>query len=270
MKSILALPNFYQRLIVGSGLAFFLALSLTYSHTQPWDWLFFIPLALISTIALQEFYTLAKRVNHTPLVALGLLTSILSLLAWFLGFSPILILLFAFVGAIFFYLQTQQTALATIAITFFGLLYITLPMALLLDIQFAPEPSTSFWTILIIVATKGADIFAYLVGKTFGKHMLCPRLSPKKTVEGALGGLLGSTIITWLLIAGDPLERVALGLVMGFFAIAGDLFESIFKRDAQLKDSGHIPGLGGALDLIDSLLFTTPVVYLYLVSQEII
>jgi phosphatidate cytidylyltransferase len=143
-------------------------------------------------------------------------------------------------------------------------------MALLLDIQFAPKPSTSFWTIFIIVSTKGADIFAYLVGKTFGKHMLCPRLSPKKTVEGALGGLLGSTIITWILVVGDPLARVALGLFVGFFAIAGDLFESIFKRDAQLKDSGHIPGLGGALDLIDSLLFTTPVVYLYLVSQEII
>lgn len=122
---------------------------------------------------------------------------------------------------------------------------------------------------LVLFTALGTDIFAYFSGYLFGKHKLCPRISPKKTVEGAIGGILGSTILCLLflqfflpdlLIHGFPI-----GILGSVFGQIGDLTASSIKRKTAIKDFGKlIPGHGGVLDRIDSLLFTAPFIYYYI------
>lgn len=123
-----------------------------------------------------------------------------------------------------------------------------------------------FYATLVTWAT---DSGAYLAGVSLGRHPLLPRVSPSKTWEGAVGGLVGATLVGWLCARGfavfmTPLAGATLGLVVGLAAQLGDLVESLLKRDAGTKDSAElIPGHGGILDRFDSLLFTVPVTYYY-------
>ena len=114
---------------------------------------------------------------------------------------------------------------------------------------------------------------AYAVGSVIGRHKMIPRVSPGKTWEGFGGALLtsaGASLLFLRLGGGHlhgmtPMHAVILGLVLGVAAVLGDLIESIFKREAGVKDSGrYFPGIGGILDLLDSLLFNAPLMYLYL------
>ena len=122
---------------------------------------------------------------------------------------------------------------------------------------------------LILVAVVGpwiSDAGAYFAGRFFGRHLIFPNLSPKKTVEGAVGGLLLTIVVAgffaYEFLNLSPIEATILGLVISVLSQAGDLFESILKRILDLKDLGHaLPGHGGILDRIDSLLFTAPAVY---------
>jgi phosphatidate cytidylyltransferase len=122
---------------------------------------------------------------------------------------------------------------------------------------------------LILAAVVGpwiSDAGAYFAGHFFGRHLIYPNLSPKKTVEGAIGGLLLTIaavgLFAYELLLLSPIEAVSLGLIISVLSQAGDLFESILKRILDLKDLGRaLPGHGGILDRIDSLLFTAPAVY---------
>ncbi len=124
------------------------------------------------------------------------------------------------------------------------------------------------WLMLFVAMCVWAtDTFAYFVGKQFGRRKLAPQLSPGKTVEGAIGGLLGAILTgglfgTWIRL---PLEHgLAVGALAGFMGQVGDLFESALKRELGIKDFGHVlPGHGGALDRFDSLMFVAPLAYLY-------
>ena len=127
---------------------------------------------------------------------------------------------------------------------------------------------TAVW--LIVLTAFGTDIMAYFSGVALGKHKLCPTISPKKTVEGSVGGILGSVILCMLFVhfvpgdfGGQPmLLAVAVGLLGGVISQFGDLTASIFKRHMGIKDYGHlIPGHGGILDRFDSVLFTAPMVF---------
>ncbi|BAS67063.1 phosphatidate cytidylyltransferase [Bathymodiolus septemdierum thioautotrophic gill symbiont] len=117
--------------------------------------------------------------------------------------------------------------------------------------------------LLLFLIVWGADSFAYFSGKTFGKHKLAPSLSGGKTIEGVIGGLIGVLLITgaWMSITSYPDWKIlVLALVTGIFSVAGDLYESIYKREANVKDSGSLlPGHGGVLDRIDGLLAATPI-----------
>jgi phosphatidate cytidylyltransferase len=129
-------------------------------------------------------------------------------------------------------------------------------------------PDGWIWLIFTLAATWACDTTAYFVGKTFGKRRLAPVLSPKKTLEGAVGGLLGSGLIGCIFSRIYPFlpltELLILGLILGAAAEVGDLLESAFKRQAGVKDSSTlIPGHGGILDRIDSTLFTAPLVYYF-------
>jgi phosphatidate cytidylyltransferase len=126
------------------------------------------------------------------------------------------------------------------------------------------------WVLYALFVTFASDTFAYFIGKTWGRHQLSP-ISPKKTQEGALGGILGSVIISLLMVWLFKLPinygyAILLGIAVSVFGQIGDLFESLFKRNMGIKDSGHsLPGHGGFLDRMDSIVFTGVIVYYYVV-----
>ncbi len=132
-------------------------------------------------------------------------------------------------------------------------------------------PHGSSWLFSVLAATFGADTGAYIFGKNFGKHKLAPHVSPGKTIEGLVGGILFSIavlfFVNYLIFHFlDAKSCFILGILIGLFGPLGDLSESLLKRGAGVKDSGNlIPGHGGLLDRIDALLFTSPVVYYYAV-----
>lgn len=130
------------------------------------------------------------------------------------------------------------------------------------------EASILIW--LAILSAFGTDIFAYFTGFLIGKHKLCPKISPKKTIEGAIGGILGSVVLCWTFgyfFINDLIYHcVIIGFIGSIAAQLGDLTASVFKRKMGIKDYGNlIPGHGGILDRFDSVLFTSPFVYYYIV-----
>jgi phosphatidate cytidylyltransferase len=130
-----------------------------------------------------------------------------------------------------------------------------------------------FYVLYFIIVTKLSDCGAYVVGSLIGKHKMIPRISPGKTWEGFYGAVGVSTAasVIFARLAGAHLfgmtqtHAIILGIILSLGAVVGDLIESLFKREAGLKDSGRMfPGIGGILDLLDSLLFNAPLMYLYL------
>ena len=123
---------------------------------------------------------------------------------------------------------------------------------------------------LIVITAFGTDIMAYFSGYLLGKHKLCPKISPKKTIEGSIGGILGSVILSglfgWFFMPDVLVHCLVIGVLGGIVSQFGDLTASIFKRKMGIKDYGNlIPGHGGILDRFDSVLFTGPMVYYYIV-----
>lgn len=191
--------------------------------------------------------------------------------------------------------KNNPTPLRTIGGTLFGVLYVGLLWNFLTKLVLfgRPEGVAWLWTLegiwwpgrwllmYTLFASKFTDVGAYLTGCSIGKHKLCPRISPKKTWEGVAGGVLFSTLLGTLLVWavnrwGDPAQHgvaqfglttwraVPLGLALGGCAVLGDLTESLFKRASGLKDSASVlPGMGGLLDVLDSVLFTAPAMYLF-------
>jgi phosphatidate cytidylyltransferase len=138
------------------------------------------------------------------------------------------------------------------------------------DAMLAPLESQRGWVLLLVLGVWSYDTGAFLVGRQIGRHKFLVHLSPSKSIEGLIGGLVASTVVTTLLLAGlgqQPLGGLVLGPLLGLAAQAGDLAESMLKRAAGAKDSGTlIPGHGGILDRVDSFLFAGPVVALYVVA----
>ena len=167
--------------------------------------------------------------------------------------------------------------LETMAYTIFGFLYVVWLFNFVTKLVYLyPHHGRTFtgqyYVLYCIVVTKFSDMGAYLVGSLCGKHLLIPHISPKKTWEGFFGAIAFAVLGSYgtLYLAGDRLHYLnafhagILGVLLGFAAIIGDLAESIIKRSTDTKDSGTmLPGIGGVLDLIDSLLFTAPLLFFY-------
>ena len=148
---------------------------------------------------------------------------------------------------------------------FLGLVYLPFLLGHLMLLRLLPDGRQ--WIFMTLIVIMICDTFAYFVGRKIGKRKLYPVVSPNKSVEGGLGGLVGSVVailfvkFTFLPILGF-IDAVLIGLLLGVMGQLGDLFESLLKRACQVKDSGNIiPGHGGMLDRLDSLLFAFPVVY---------
>jgi phosphatidate cytidylyltransferase len=158
-------------------------------------------------------------------------------------------------------------ALGGLATTLFGLAYVAALFSYLFYIR-TLDPRQGAWLVLfLILVTKMGDVGAYAVGNLLGRHTLISRISPRKTLEGFAGAVVVSGIasVTAQPMLGRPLPLAwsfALGLFLGLCGQLGDLAESLLKRDCQVKDTGVLlPGLGGVLDVLDSLLFTAPLFY---------
>jgi len=252
---------------------------------------FFILIATLSMLGLWEFYRMLEGRGLHVFTATGLVAGFIFLsgsfyflseddLALAHDFEICVLLLFVFTvfGRQFFGRLRGTGPLQSMAYTLFGLLYVVWLFSFMTKLVFLPPVIdghlTGHWCVLwLVVVTKFCDMGAYLVGMMFGKHPLVPEISPKKTWEGFFGSMLFSCIgalggfyflqdqmpyLNWINVA-------ILGPLIGLSGVIGDLAESMIKRSMAAKDSGKLlPGIGGVLDLIDSLLFTAPVLYFYL------
>lgn len=241
--------------------------------------LFFLLLTdLIIFLGLREFYILMKAKGYRPFEALGYFCALaISWYAWKQGVVISLILTGSLMVIMIreVFRRDMSQSLAHIAVTVFGIMYLgwlgshlamlrQLPSSL--GLEDAMGARLVFFAALVTWAT---DTGAYLFGVALGRHKLIPRISPKKTIEGAVGGLVAAGLVGWLCTRGvtpflTPFAGAAIGVFAGLMAQLGDLVESMLKRDVGIKDSAElIPGHGGILDRFDSLLFTVPVLYYY-------
>ncbi len=234
--------------------------------------IFFAFIQLIIMAAIIEFNGLAQRRNLRPQSLLSLLSALIVSLSFvhpekFSLSQAIVILLFIFCLYFLVYTNSLEKIVyfpTSIALTFLVPFYISFPLNFFYWLRLEYGPSVIYFFLSIIFM---GDTGAYLIGHQFGRHRLVPLASPKKTVEGAIGGLFwaaaGATIARFVFWPDLPLwSAFFLGLITHATAQVADPFESLFKRAAGVKDSSNVlPGHGGFLDRVDSLLLATPVYY---------
>jgi phosphatidate cytidylyltransferase len=187
-----------------------------------------------------------------------------------------LVLALALVGglAAFLFVPGRRQGLGRWAMGMAGALYIGMPFNYYL-VLYSSKPHGMVWALFIIFAVVANDAAALLVGSRIGRRPFFPAISPKKTVEGAVAGVIGAVIVMLVgvsaIIGLAPLHAIALGILVGVGAQLGDLVESQMKRIAEVKDSSHlIPGHGGVLDRLDSILFPPILVYFYVTVFHIL
>jgi len=181
-----------------------------------------------------------------------------------------LVLSLALVGGLgaFLVLPGRRQGLSRWAMGLSGALYIGMPFNYYL-LLYTSRPNGLVWMLFTIFAVVASDAAGLLVGSRIGRHPFFASISPRKTVEGAIAGIVGAVIVMLIGVSGvlglSPVHAVVLGLLVGTSALVGDLVESQMKRIAEVKDSSHlIPGHGGVLDRLDSILFPPILVYFYL------
>jgi phosphatidate cytidylyltransferase len=236
-------------------------------------WGIYIIVAALMGLALWEFRRLSDLMGfRAPSWLLFPLAAYLALSGTLLQAIPLQVVLglALIVGlTVFLFLPGRREGLGRWAMGMAGAIYLGLPMNYYLLLYTHAGPGRGLtWLLLTIVTVVASDTAAMLVGQRLGRHPFFAAISPRKTVEGALGGILLSVPVTLLggiLFLGlKPWQAVSLGLLIGVTAELGDLVESQMKRLAGVKDSSHlIPGHGGVLDRLDSLLFPPIVVYLF-------
>lgn len=238
---------------------------------------FFFALEVIvfTALALYEFLTLLRK-KGTPVyrlfgVSMGILIPLIVTME--LGTTQSGEVLFLVLGCLFLFLlqffhKDHLHALHGIALTLFGVLYISWFLSFVIKIRFFENGV--LWVAYLVAVTKAADVGAYSIGSLLGRHTLIPHISPRKTVEGLIGGLALSVFVSVLIGGYLPIDFTlfhwaVMGFLIGGVGQIGDLSESLMKRFCEVKDSGNLlPGMGGVLDSIDSILFTAPIFYFHL------
>tara|TARA_B100001123_G_scaffold133321_1_gene154499 strand:+ start:1553 stop:2449 length:897 start_codon:yes stop_codon:yes gene_type:complete len=242
---------------------------------------------LLGVLALNEFYEMARKCGYSPFENLGQAAS-LALLGgsfWSLAVLKdislaqdieliVFLVLSPLVGIAQLRVYSQgKKSIGPLASTLFGVVYVALLLNVLQKIRYFPDLDGHWWLLYFIIVSKMSDTGAYCIGSLIGKSKMIPSVSPGKTWEGFAGGIIFSVIAAWIFhhfagnhFASMPLSHaLVLAGLLGVGSVAGDLVESLFKRQAEMKDSGQFfPGVGGILDLLDSLLFNAPIMYIYL------
>ena len=234
---------------------------------------FFVLIAITVLLAQWEFLGLFIEKRHLSQHALvGVPGAVLLLIAmqWPTVLSVSLALSMILAGLLCYQvsLAPSESRHLSMFILLFGILYIGYTLGHFLRLR--NQHDGALLVLFVLLVTWAGDAAAYYVGKTWGSRPLAPRLSPNKTIEGFLGGLVVAPLIAWIghlwfLPAVTPVDCLILGLLFTVLGLLGDLSESALKRHAGVKDSGSlIPGHGGVLDRVDSLLLNAPVFYYYM------
>jgi phosphatidate cytidylyltransferase len=249
-------------------------------------WLFVLAVVAAVVLALREYFALCRVMGYKVIPWVGYAAGgALCLMQRFPGQTAVIVASFLLISTLALRRCTDlKDYLASISATLLGIVYIGLTLSFLVPIRFAPHSVGSYyWTgmvqlesgpepiLLLFLVIWIGDICAYLVGRPFGRTPFFARISPRKTWEGALAGLAGSLIAAWVFAHWfwQTADAKTIILLAAWIAVAGqvgDLVESAIKRGANQKDSGTLlPGHGGFLDRIDSLLFGAPALWLALV-----
>jgi phosphatidate cytidylyltransferase len=251
---------------------------------------FFFLISSVGLLGLWEFYRMLDHKNLPNFKILGLICGVIFIGGSFLYYSKfglgrssdfevavILFLMLVVFARQMFERTRDIRPVETMAYTIFGFLYVVWLFNFLTKLVYLfPHRGDHFtgqyYVLYCLVVTKFSDMGAYVVGSLCGKHLLIPHVSPKKTWEGFFGAIGFAVFGSYgtLYLSGGRLPALnafhagILGVLLGFAAIIGDLAESIIKRSTDTKDSGNVlPGIGGVLDLIDSILFTAPLLFFY-------
>ncbi|OIO35318.1 MAG: hypothetical protein AUJ74_06880 [Candidatus Omnitrophica bacterium CG1_02_44_16] len=240
--------------------------------------LFVLSAIVLISLGLYEFFSLIEKKGIPMYKYFGTIIGVIIPLSVYFRFEltkgwELLFLSLALVTLFILQFSRRDSTNAVVGIstTMFGILYISWLFSFIIKLRMLPNGIALAGCLLLV--TKGADIGAFLVGVKWGRHSLIPRISPKKTIEGAMGGVIfgvaaalackslflpGLSIFSWL-------NMVLIGFSLSVLGLLGDLSESLIKRDCAAKDSSVIfPGMGGVLDVIDSLLFTAPAFYFFM------
>jgi len=254
--------------------------------------LFWILISAFGMIGLWEFYRMLDHKGLPNFKITGMICGAVMLAGSFYYFSKIgptgsydfevavlLFFLLTVFGRQMFARLRDDEPLQTMAYTLFGLLYVLWLFNFITKIVYLTPRSSNgqltgqFYVLYLIAVTKFSDMGAYLTGSVIGRHLMVPHISAKKTWEGFFGAIVLALLCSLGLYKLMPghlsvlnwTHATILGLLLGFAAVVGDLAESIIKRSTDVKDSGNLlPGIGGALDLLDSLLFTAPLLFFYM------
>ncbi len=264
------------------------------------DFLFLAVMLAIAWLGLKEFYALIGQAGYASFPGWGMAGGLVLMGATFFYVQGALIpnvapakandfetgILILFVLGLClrqFMAKHGGSGLLRISTTLFGLMYVPWLLNFIQKLHFFPDVvlpdgarvdvDGNFYVLYFILVTKFSDLGAYCTGSLIGKHKMIPRISPNKTWEGFGGAIVISTLVSVVfahflqhrLVGMNLMHAIILGVLLSVAAVVGDLIESIFKREAKVKDSGSwFPGIGGILDLMDSLLFNAPLMYLYL------
>lgn len=265
-------------------------LTAMFSEKRLADGVFALIIAFLAMTGLMEFYGLARRRGLPCFKVSGVIGGVLLMCGTFahaqgwLGIfnSPARVNDFETSFLILFVLglclrqlfaRDNRAGITAIAVTLLGLMYVPWLLNFIQKIFFFPGVEGKYYLLYFILLTKFSDMGAYAVGSLIGRHKMVPRISPGKTWEGfagAIGVSMGASLVyvhfLGAHLAGmNTTHAILLGIILSTTAVVGDLIESLFKRECGAKDSGQVlPGIGGILDLVDSLLFNAPIMYLYL------
>lgn len=277
------MKDFTRRFVVSSiSIAVIVAL-LAFSFHSWFQYIVALIVGCLTCIAIWEYEQFAKAKGGQMILPVLIGCALVEVLSFFAAARnpawsslPIIVFFIAFLCLFAVHFRQKDGAVVDLAVSSFGLTYIAVPMGMVLGIlYFGLGQDGRWWVAYLLAVTKITDIGAYFGGSLWGRRKLAPTISPGKTVEGAAVGLFCAVAASFafhLLSVSlgafrfhlGTVEWLCLGLILGLTGQFGDLSESLLKRDANKKDSNALPGLGGVLDSIDSLLFNAPIVYFYL------
>jgi len=247
------------------------------------EWLFLLVVLATVERGLYEYFHISRQAGFPSLPAVGYVAGAAVCLVQTtpvrrLGeLSPVVLILTTLLAAAIalWWVSDLKRYLGAVATTVLGVLYVAVGLSWLLPLRFAQPASGQKVVLLLFLVLWAGDICAFFVGRSLGRHLLFPRVSPKKTVEGGVAGLVGSLLIAWAFAhwfwrTADLKTVFLLAALVAVAGQVGDLVESALKRCAGLKDSAALlPGHGGLLDRIDSLLFGVPVLWVALATKDL-
>ncbi len=278
-----------KRLMTSSIVLVVTFTAIYFSDVPAFQPIFSLLYACIIGAALWEYYQIAKTKGFHPPANLVIGCTIAYAFSVYnntqteiVGFLPNAILGFTLIALFTYFILHNRDPFVTLAISMFGFIYLTIPLSTGINIiYYYPEgiPDGRYYFLFVIVVTKMTDTAAYFIGRRFGKNKLAPTLSPQKTWEGSIAGIAAALItgIVMTCIANYYIsnsdfitlsQAITLSFLISILAQFGDLAESMLKRDGGVKDSNQIPGLGGILDMVDSLVFTLPLMYIFMNMQS--